>query len=142
MLARKIIDYFEPQGGVKGKVLALWGLAFKANTDDMREAPSLEIIEELTSRGMRIQAFDPEAGKNARKILKDNELVDVLDEQYAVLKGANALAVVTEWNQFRNPDFLKIKEELSAPIVFDGRNLYSPELLAEKAFAYFCIGRK
>ena len=142
VLARKIIDYFEPQGGVEGKVLALWGLAFKANTDDMREAPSLEIIEELTSRGMRIQAFDPEAGKNARKILKDNELVDVLDEQYAVLKGANALAVVTEWNQFRNPDFLKIKEELSAPIVFDGRNLYSPGLLAEKGFAYFCIGRR
>jgi UDPglucose 6-dehydrogenase len=82
----------------------------------------------------QIEGSDPNA--------TDNELVEVLDEQYDVLKGANALAVVTEWNQFRNPDFLKIKEELSAPIVFDGRNLYSPELLAEKGFAYFCIGRK
>ena len=82
----------------------------------------------------QIEGSDPNA--------TDNELVEVLDEQYDVLKGANALAVVTEWNQFRNPDFSRIKEELSAPIVFDGRNLYSPELLAEKGFAYFCIGRR
>jgi UDPglucose 6-dehydrogenase len=126
---------------VKGKTLALWGLAFKANTDDMREAPSLELIRHLTDLGMRVRAFDPVAGPNARRILADNPLVEICEDQYETLKGAEALAVVTEWNQFRNPEFARIKAALAAPILFDGRNLYSPALLAAEGFAYFCVGR-
>ena len=141
VLARKILNYFEPQGGVKDKVLALWGLAFKANTDDMREAPSLRLIQELTEAGMRIRVFDPVAADNGREELAGNDLVEIVDEQYGVLDGAQALAVVTEWNQFRNPDFSRIRKELTAPVVFDGRNLYSPQMLAAQGFAYFCIGR-
>ncbi len=141
-MAKRIIEYFEPQGGVAGKTLALWGLAFKANTDDMREAAALTIIKELTAMGMRIRAFDPVAHENAAQILADNALVEIVDDQYDVCKDAAALLVVTEWNQFRNPDFTFIKDALTAPIIFDGRNLYNPESLAEKGFAYFCVGRK
>ncbi len=108
----------------------------------MREAASLSIIEELTKHGMKIRAFDPVAAKNAAKILKDNSLVEVVDSQYGVCQDADALLVVTEWNQFRNADFEGIKKMLRAPILFDGRNLYSPSALASKGFAYFCIGKK
>ena len=140
-MARRIEEYFAPQGGVAGKTLALWGLAFKANTDDMREAAAISIINALTEAGMKIRAFDPVAGENARRIFADNPLVEILDDQYAVCDGAQALLVVTEWNQFRNPDFARVKSLLSAPILFDGRNLYSPAAMAERGFAYFCIGR-
>ena len=140
-MAERIQEYFAPQGGVKGKTLALWGLAFKANTDDMREAASIDIINALTAAGMKIRAFDPVAADNARRIFKDNELVEILDDQYAPCCGAQALLVVTEWNQFRNPDFARIKSLLTAPLLFDGRNLYSPSAMAERGFAYFCIGR-
>ena len=139
-MALRIREYFAPQGGVQGKILALWGLAFKANTDDMREAASLSIIEDLTSHGMRIRAFDPVAGPNAKKILGGNPLVEVLDSQYEVCRGAQALLVGTEWNQFRNPDFDQIRSLLTAPLLFDGRNLYSPERMGERGFAYFCVG--
>ena len=141
-MALRIAEYFAPQGGVKGKTLALWGLAFKANTDDMREAASLSIIEELTRQGMKVRAFDPEARANARNILRENRLVEVLDEQYAVCDKADALLVVTEWNQFRNPDFARVRELLTASVLFDGRNLYNPQSLAGRGFAYFCVGRK
>ena len=140
-LAERVIEYFEPQGGVAGKTLALWGLAFKANTDDMREAASLSIIECLTGLGMRIRAYDPVAGDNAARLLAGNDLVEIVTDQYAACEGAQALMVVTEWNQFRNPDFDKVKEALSAPLLFDGRNLYSPKSMAEAGFAYFCVGR-
>ena len=140
-MATIIEDYFAPQGGVKGKKLAVWGLAFKANTDDMREAASIDIINELTSKGMEIVAFDPVAGNNARRIFKDNALVTICDKQYEVCEGAQALLLVTEWNQFRNPDFERIREMLTAPIIFDGRNLYSPEEMARRGYAYFCIGQ-
>jgi UDPglucose 6-dehydrogenase len=142
VLSRKVLNYFEPQGGVKGKTLAIWGLAFKANTDDVREAAAFELIRDLTAKGMKIRCFDPVAGPNTRKEFEGNALVEVLEEQYAVLDGASALAVVTEWNQFRNPDFDRIKKTLKAPLIFDGRNLYSPSLLGEMGFAYFCIGRR
>ena len=141
LMADKVLSYFADQGGVKGKTLALWGLAFKANTDDMREAASLYIIEALTAQGMNIRAFDPVAGANAAKLLAGNPLVEIVDEQYAALKGADALMVVTEWNQFRNPDFKTIKAALSAPILFDGRNLYNPAQAAGAGFAYFCVGQ-
>jgi UDPglucose 6-dehydrogenase len=139
-MAVRIREYFAPQGGVKGKTLALWGLAFKANTDDMREAASLAIIEDLTSHGMRIRAFDPVAGTNAIKILGNNPLVEILDSQYETCRNAQALLVGTEWNQFRNPDFELLRSLLTAPLLFDGRNLYSPERMGERGFAYFCVG--
>lgn len=140
-MAQRIEEYFAPQGGVAGKTLALWGLAFKANTDDMREAAAISIIEALTTSGMRIRAFDPVAANNARRIFADNSLVEIIDDQYAVCDGAQALLVATEWNQFRNPDFGRIRGLLTAPLLFDGRNLYSPQALASHGFAYFCIGR-
>ena len=140
-MARRILEYFEPQGGVASKTLALWGLAFKANTDDMREAAALDIIDELTSRGMRVRAFDPEAMSNARTILKNNALFETADNDYAVCENADALLVVTEWNQFRNPDFDRIRKALTAPVLFDGRNLYNPSAVARQGFAYFCVGR-
>lgn len=141
VLAQKIIDYFEPQGGVKGKTLALWGIAFKANTDDIREAPALEVIEMLTGLGMKVKAFDPVAHERAAEVLAGNDKVEIVAEQYDALDKADALAVVTDWNQFRNPDFGKIKKMLSAPLVFDGRNLYQPSTMGENGFAYFSIGR-
>jgi len=142
VLSNKVKNYFADQGGVNGKTLAMWGLAFKANTDDMREAPSLDIIRDLTAEGMRVRVFDPASGKKAREAFRDNPLVDICDEQYSCLEKADALAVVTEWNQFRNPNFGKIKRHLRAPIIFDGRNLYSPSFMATEGFAYFSIGRR
>ena len=141
VIADKIKAYFDDQGGLAGKTLALWGLAFKANTDDVRDAPAFDIMDALTAEGMRIQAFDPIAGENARRFLRGNERVQVMEEQYETLAGADALAVVTDWNQFRNPDFARIKAKLNAPIIFDGRNLYSSSLIASQGFAYFAIGR-
>jgi len=140
-MARRILEYFDQQGGVKGKTLAMWGLAFKANTDDMREAASLVMVEELTRAGMRIVAYDPEATRNATRIFAGNPLFSVAKSAYAALPGASALLVATEWNQFRTPDFQAIKNALEAPVIFDGRNLYSGRELARKGFAYFCIGK-
>ncbi|MEG2140494.1 MAG: UDP-glucose/GDP-mannose dehydrogenase family protein [Bilophila sp.] len=145
-LALRVAEYFAPQAAstdlaLAGKTLALWGLAFKANTDDMRESPALAIIEELTRRGMRVRAFDPVAADNARKLLAENPLVSIEADQYEVCAGSDALLVATEWNQFRNPDFDRIRQLLIAPILFDGRNLYSPTTLAARGFAYFCVGR-
>ena len=141
VMARRVREYFAHQGGVKGKTLALWGLAFKANTDDMREAAALSIIDDLTKEGMKIRAYDPVASAKAGETLGDNALVTLVDNQYAALEGADALLVVTEWNQFRTPDFPRIRSMLTAPVLFDGRNLYTPQQVAEQGFAYFCIGR-
>ena len=141
VLAEKIKAYFEPQGGVAGRTLALWGIAFKANTDDIREASAIEVIKELTALGMKVKAFDPVANTRAREEIGHVENLEILDEQYDALEGADALAVVTDWNQFRNPDFGRIKRALAAPLVFDGRNLYVPEEMGSNGFAYFSIGR-
>ena len=142
VLPQKIERYFQPQGGVRDKVLALWGLSFKANTDDMREASSMTLIEYLSRKGMRIQAYDPEARHKARSFFQGNDRVRVVEDEYQALEGSQALAVITEWNQFRTPDFERIKQALSAPVIFDGRNLYDPRFLAEQGFAYFCIGKQ
>jgi len=141
VLSRKIIAYFSALGGVAGRVLALWGLAFKANTDDMREASSLELIRELTGAGMAVKAFDPVAGRRASILLSANPLVHICENQYEALEGAEALAVVTDWNQFRNPDFIRMRGLLKIPVIFDGRNLYDPEFAAGLGFDYFSIGR-
>lgn len=140
MLGKKITNYFEAHDGCEGKTVALWGLAFKANTDDVREAASLEITRYLLSKGCKVQAFDPVAGKRAMEQLNDPRAV-IVDEQYKALEGADVLAVVTEWNQFRSPDFDRIKKLLKTPAIFDGRNLYSPQLMTDMGFVYFCVGR-
>jgi UDPglucose 6-dehydrogenase len=141
ILSQKVKTYFKEQGGISGKTLAIWGLSFKANTDDIRESAALETINQLTAKGMKVRAFDPEAGLNSKQNLSDNQLVEIMDDQYEPLKDADALAILTDWNQFRNPDFNKIKKHLKAPIIFDGRNLYSSTYLASQGFAYFGIGR-
>lgn len=141
VLVDKIRSYFKEQGGVSGKTLAIWGLAFKANTDDIRESAALDIINSLSGDGMHINAFDPVAGENARDALKKNKLVNIIADQYKGLEGADALAVLTDWNQFRNPDFVRIKKILKTPLIFDGRNLYSASFLSNQGYCYFGIGR-
>ncbi len=123
---------------LKGKKIALWGLAFKPKTDDMREAPSLVIIEQLQKEGARIAAFDPVAKENAKKLVKNVEFVD---DQYEVLKDASCLVVVTEWDEFRNFSFERAKQLMKEPNIVDGRNVYDPEDLEESGFNYISIGR-
>jgi UDPglucose 6-dehydrogenase len=124
---------------LKGKTIALWGLAFKPRTDDMREAPAIPIIERLLESGATIRAYDPEAGPTARRIFGDR--IAICEKSYDALKGADALAIVTEWNEFREPDFNRMRTLLRAPVVFDGRNIYSPEQMRTLGFTYFSIGR-
>lgn len=137
LLIQKILKYFA--GNVKKKVITVWGLSFKPNTDDMREAPAVAIIHELKKRGAIIHAHDPVAIEEARKLL--DRSVKFFDGNYDALKGADALVVVTEWNEFRRPDFDKMKSLMNHPVVFDGRNIYNPQVLKEKGFVYFGIGR-
>lgn len=141
VLPQKVINYYADKGGVKGKTIALWGLAFKSNTDDVRESAALDIIQYLTKEGMQVRGFDPVASENAGKNFKDNQHIQFFDDQYQMLAGADALVVATDWNQFKNPDFSEIKRLLSAPVIFDGRNLYSPGYLQSQGFEYFSIGR-
>lgn len=140
-MAKRIEAYFADRGGVEGRTLAIWGLAFKANTDDMREAAALDIIKYLTEKGMKIRAFDPIAGENARNIFREMPNVEIVEEQYGTLDDADALLVVTEWNQFRNPDFEEIGKKLKNPLIFDGRNLYSMAVVSRHGLEYHCIGR-
>jgi len=122
---------------LSGKCIALWGLAFKANTDDMREAPSLALIEDLVAAGARVQAYDPVAGKGYQR-----ENVKLAGSALDALEGADALAIVTEWQEFRSPDFAAIKAKLGTPAIFDGRNLYDPAVLKSLGIEYFPIGRR
>ncbi|MEJ2415533.1 MAG: UDP-glucose/GDP-mannose dehydrogenase family protein [Exilibacterium sp.] len=138
-LYEKIHSYF--QGDLDGKTVALWGLAFKPNTDDMREAPSRRLMEALWAAGARVRAFDPEATEETRRLYGDREDLTLSGDAFDALVGADALAICTEWQQFRSPDFYEMKRLLSEPVVFDGRNLYAPELMREKGFNYFSIGR-
>jgi UDPglucose 6-dehydrogenase len=124
---------------LSGRTIAVWGLAFKPRTDDMREAPAIPIIERLLARGVTVRAYDPAAAPVARGIFGDR--ITLCDKSYDALSGADALAVVTEWNEFREPDFAKMQSLMKAPVVFDGRNLYSPEQMRALGFTYFSIGR-
>ena len=137
ILSQKIIDFFD--GDIKDKTIAIWGLAFKPNTDDIREAPALTIINDLLLAGAQIKAFDPEAVANVEAIYGDK--ISFCDTQYEAIYQADALAVVTEWQVFRTPDFEKMKEFLKQPVVFDGRNVYDPMRMKEKGFHYESIGR-
>jgi UDPglucose 6-dehydrogenase len=136
-LVEKIVDYF---GAVKGKKLALWGLAFKPDTDDIREASALYMIEALTELGAEIVAFDPEASDNVRGVVGDK--ISYASNQYDALDGCDALMIATEWGLFRNPDFDQLKERLNQPIVFDGRNLFELSRMEENGFYYSSIGRR
>jgi UDPglucose 6-dehydrogenase len=126
-------------GDLNGRTIALWGLAFKPRTDDMREAPAITIVEKLLSKGATVRAYDPEAMETGRRVLGDR--ITYCHHSYEALDGADALAVVTEWNEFREPDFKKIKQLLKTPVVFDGRNIYSPAMMRGLGFQYFSIGR-
>ena len=127
-------------GALRGKRIAVWGLAFKPKTDDMREAPSVPLIRSLLEAGADVTAYDPEAAKVARTIFGDR--IDVKDKSYDALAGADGLAIVTEWHEFREPDWSRIKKLLKTPVIFDGRNIYNPEQLRGLGFTYYSMGRK
>ena len=124
-----------------GKRFALWGLAFKPNTDDMREAPSLTVISDLLAAGATVRAYDPVAMNEAANIFKDDSRFEVAESAAAALEGCDALCVVTEWQEFRSPDFGAVKASLRTPAIFDGRNLYDPALMQRLGVEYFPIGR-
>ena len=126
-------------GELKGRTIALWGLAFKPRTDDMREAPAIAIANRLLELGAEVRAYDPEATDTARRLF--GERIALCERSYDALNGADALAVVTEWNEFREPDFKRIRQLLKTPVVFDGRNIYSPGHMRALGFTYFSIGR-
>ena len=128
-------------GMLKGRTFALWGLAFKPNTDDMREAASRVLMEALWEAGASVQAFDPEAMEEAQRIYGDRPDLTLCGTKEAALRGADALITLTEWQVFRAPDFDLIKERLKDPVIFDGRNLYDPVRMAKKGFMYYAIGR-
>jgi UDPglucose 6-dehydrogenase len=128
-------------GDLAGRTFALWGLAFKPNTDDMREAAARVLIEALWAAGATVQAFDPEAMEETQRIYGDRPDLTLTGTKEAALKGADALVVMTEWQAFRAPDFELIEARLKAPVIFDGRNLYDPARMAKKGFAYYAIGR-
>ena len=137
IIVPKIKNYF---GNLKGKKIAVWGLAFKADTDDIREAPARYIIDELLELGAEVSAFDPEAMENTKEIYGDS--IQYGKNSYDILEDADALLVATEWGVFRNPDFQKVGELLNEKVIFDGRNLYELEKMTELGFRYYSIGRQ
>ena len=139
VLVHKMGNHYS--GQLRGRTFALWGLAFKPNTDDMREAPSRTIIDLLLKAGARIRAYDPVASEEAAKVYADRAEVALCKSAYEAAEGADALAIVTEWQEFRSPDFDRLKQILKAPVIFDGRNLYDPSMLARFGFTYYAIGR-
>lgn len=134
-----IYSYFD--GGLRGKTIAIWGLAFKPKTDDMREAPSRVLMESLWKEGALVRAFDPEASNETSRIYGDRSGLKLVDSQDDALQGADALVICTEWKSFWAPDFSLIKSKLSHAVIFDGRNLYDPKTLKEQGFSYYAIGR-
>lgn len=140
VVANKVIERFGED--LNGKTFAIWGLAFKPGTDDMREAPAIYIINELTKRGAKIKAYDPKAVEEAKHFyLKDNTDVAYFESKYETLKDSDAMLLLTEWKEFRAPDFNEIKKELNTPIIFDGRNQYDFEALKDMGFEYYQIGK-
>ena len=137
-LLPKVLAYFN--NDLEGKKIAIWGLAFKPNTDDIREAPSLKMIAELTANGATVIAYDPEAMENVKREIGDK--INYSDNQYDALEAADALLIATEWSEFRTPDFTKMKSLLKNPVIFDGRNLFELEQMEEAGFHYESIGRR
>ncbi len=139
LLFEKIQQYF--QGDLRGRRFALWGLAFKPNTDDMREAPSRDLMEALWAAGASVCCFDPAAMEETRRIYGDRSDLRFAEDPYSALQDADGLALLTEWTAFRSPDFFVIREKLKYPVIFDGRNLFSPERVAAAGLTYISIGR-
>jgi UDPglucose 6-dehydrogenase len=139
VLAHKIFTHFQGEAGARGKTVAVWGLSFKPRTDDIREAPALVLIDALLAGGVTLRVHDPEAIANVKQIYGDKLIY--CDRPYGALEQADALAIVTEWNEFRNPDFQVMARLLRQPVIFDGRNLYDPARMAALGFTYHGIGR-
>ena len=139
VLFRKLERFFD--GDLSGKTIALWGLAFKPNTDDMREAPSRTLIDALFAAGARVRAYDPAAMEEARRIYGDHASLTLCGQRDDTLEDADALAILTEWNEFRSPDFQMLKRKLREPLIVDGRNLYDPAIVAGHGLYYHAIGR-
>ncbi|MGE5498044.1 MAG: UDP-glucose dehydrogenase family protein [Syntrophothermus sp.] len=137
VLVDKILSHFG--GNIKGRKFAVWGLAFKPNTDDMREAPAVVIINKLLELGAKVSAYDPAAMESAKFYLKNT--IEYCNDEFAALTNADALLVLTEWNEFRNPDFSQIKSKLKQAVIFDGRNIFAPEKMKDDGFVYYSIGR-
>jgi UDPglucose 6-dehydrogenase len=137
LLVDKVKRHFG--ANLAGLTFGVWGLAFKPRTDDMRDAPAITVIESLLAEGAKVQAFDPEAGAEAKKIF--GERIRYVQRNYDALEGASALIILTEWNEFRRPDFARIKRLLAQPVIFDGRNIYEPKDLQRLGFKYYSIGR-
>ncbi|MFI4912723.1 MAG: UDP-glucose dehydrogenase family protein [Sedimentisphaeraceae bacterium JB056] len=134
--AQKVIDYYKDMSNV---TLGVWGLAFKAKTDDIRESPAIRCIQKFIEAGLKIKAFDPEAMDNSKLVLGDS--VKMCDNEYDVIKGSDGLIVMTDWQEFRTPDFERFVQELKTPVIFDGRNLYDPAYIAKQGIKYYSIGR-
>jgi len=126
---------------LRGKLFAVWGASFKPNTDDMREAPSLDLMQKLWAHGARVQVFDPEAQQELKRLFPHEDRLILVETKEQALQGADALIICTEWQQFRAPDFDLIKQQLKQAVVFDGRNLYEPERMKQRGFHYYAIGR-
>ncbi|WP_354066446.1 UDP-glucose/GDP-mannose dehydrogenase family protein [Devosia sp. 2618] len=141
VLFQKVAGHFGGVENLRGKTIAVWGLAFKPNTDDMREASSRALMEALWSAGARVQAFDPVSMDETRRIYGDRDDLMLVGDKYAALNGADALAICTEWQQFRAPDFAEMGDRLAARVIFDGRNIYAPQRLRADGWTYFSIGR-
>ncbi|WP_119342764.1 UDP-glucose dehydrogenase family protein [Facilibium subflavum] len=139
VLFEKFFNYFN--GDIKGKTVAVWGLAFKPNTDDIREAPARVLIEKLWQHGVKVNAYDPEAMTSFAKVYQSNEGYQLVESAYEALQGVDALFVVTEWQSFRSPDFDVLKKKMARPVIFDGRNLYDKARLTAKGIDYISIGR-
>ena len=136
-IADHIINYFK---GTSNKTIAIWGLAFKPNTDDIREAPAIETIDKLLENGFKIKAYDPEAMTNINALYGDK--ITLCKDPYSTLEDCDALAILTEWNVFRTPNYNSIKSLLNNPLIFDGRNLYDLNNMKDLGFKYYSIGRK
>lgn len=126
-------------GSLRNKTIAVWGLSFKPRTDDMREAPAIPLIKRLLHARARVQAYDPQAGRVARRIF--GRKIALADKNYGALKGADALVIATEWNEFREPDFTRMRKLMKSPVIFDGRNIYSPAQMKAQGFTYYSVGR-
>lgn len=140
VIVKKIVEHFGADG-IKGKVLAVWGLAFKPRTDDTREAPALVVCRELLKLGARLQAFDPEANRTFAERLGEEKNLSYFENNYDAVSGADALVICTEWNEFRRPNFSRIKKLMPGRVVFDGRNIFEPASLRNEGFTYYSIGR-
>ena len=127
-------------GSLKGRTIAIWGLAFKPKTDDMREAPAIPIVKALLEKGAKVQVYDPEAHA-AWRAASSAAKVTYAAKSYDALRGADALAIVTEWHEFREPDFARMRKLMRTPVIFDGRNIYQPQQMKAHGFTYHSIGR-